>query len=371
MKPLPQLLNRIVGYSFYQRHAGLFLFAFILLFGVVQGDQLISYHLTLMYAMLGSWLFMLAVSGIWLLYALKCYQFTVKTFAEKQNQFLYISAALPPAIQLGGLLVMQCFLYLPVLLYATVLVSVGIYTGQFIAVAYVIVIHTTVCFLSAFLYRFHLNHPVRGETFLLHKLVNIPFTQTFPFFFLSQLLREMKVIFIVTKFFSAIFIIAFLNGFFIDTYDSRVVMLGFMASLIAHCVMVFEFRKFEETMVGFYRNLPVSSLRRWLNFALVYAMILLPEWVIFIFALPHRLHVSDAIWLPFFGTGFLIAYHCLLYKPPLDMEKYLQWVFAIAAVIFFLLLYQLYFVIILSLSLLSMYYFRRWYYKFELTEGQL
>ena len=371
MKPLPQLLNRVVGYSFYQRHAGLFLFTFILLFGVVQGDQLISYHLTLMYAMLGSWLFMLAVSVIWLLYALKCYQFTVKTFAEKQNQFLYILAALTPEMQLGALLVMQCFLYLPVLLYAIVLVSVGIYAGQFAMVAYVIVIHATLCLLSAFLYRFHLNHPARGETFFLHKLLSFPFRQTFPLFFLSQLLREMKVIFTVTKFFSAIIIIAFLNGFFLDNYDSRVVMLGFMAGLIAHSVMVFEFRKFEETMVGFYRNLPVSSLRRWSNFALVYTLVLLPEWVIFIFALPNRLAVTDALWLPFFGTGLLMTYHCLLYKPPLDMEKYLQWVFAIAAFIFFMLLYQLYFVIILFLGLLSLYYFRRWYYKFELTEGQL
>lgn len=368
---LPQLLYRVTGLPFYQRHAGLFLFIFIILFGVVQGNQLISYHLSLMYAMLGSPLFMLVVSLIWLLYAMKCYQFTAKTLAEQQNQFLYITAAQDPKLLLGALLSAQCFIYLPVLIYALLLVLLGIYSGQFAAAAYVAVFHTAICLASAFRYRYHLHHPAAGRQLFHYGFLRFRFRKNIPAIFVSQLLKEMKVIFMVTKFFSVTIIIAFLNGFFIDSYDSRVVMLGFLAGITAHCVLVFEFRRFEETLFMFYRTLPFNSFIRWLNLTAVYLIILMPEWLIFSMAIPDRLHVGDSLWLPFFGAALLMAYHCLLYKPPLDMEKYLQWVFSIAAVLFFLLLYKWYLIMIVLLSMLSIFYFRKWYLRFELTEGQL
>jgi hypothetical protein len=175
----------------------------------------------------------------------------------------------------------------------------------------------------------------------------------------------MKVIFVVTKFFSLLIIIAFLNGFFIDTYDSRVVWLGFLAGLMAHCVMVFEFRKFEETFLTVYRNLPVSLSKRFLMYACVYALILLPEWIIFATAIPSRLHPADTVWLPFFGVGVLLMFHCLTYRPGFDMEIYLPRVFAIFAVLFFLILYKLYLFIDISLFATSLLFFRTWYYKYE------
>ena len=366
-----QLLNRVIGIPFYQRHAGLFLFIFILMFGVVQGSQLISYHLTLMYAMVGSWVFMMVVSGIWLLYGLKCFQFAIKTLSEPQQQFLYVTSGLRKKDLFTALFSVQLFIYLPVLVYSLLVAAVGFYSGQYAAALYVLAFNLMICLLSTLFYRKKLNHPNPEQLFFLATIFKIHFPKPFPLFFISQLLNEMKVIFVVTKFFSAVIIIAFLNGFFIDTYDGRVVMLGFMAGLTAHCVMVFEFRKFEESQLIFYRNLPVSTLKRWWNFAIIYFIVLIPEWIIFGSAFPGRLHMADAWWLPFFGTGMLLSYHCLLYKPPMDMERYLQWVFGIFAVLFFLILYQAYLLIIATLLLLSLFFFFRWYYLFEHTEGEL
>lgn len=363
-----KIFNRVIGVPFYQRNAGLFLFIFILMFGIVPGQQLLYYHLNLMYAMLGSWLFMSIVAGIWLLYGLKCFQFTMKTLSEPPNQFLYVTSNLPKKAQFNALFPAQVFIYLPVLMYSLIVAGVGFYDGQFIAATFVICFNSAICFISTILYRRKLNNPNPEKVFFLSKFFTIRYIKSYPLFFISQLVNEMKVIFVVTKFFSAIIIIAFLNGFFIDTYDSRVVMLGFMAGLTAHCVMVFEFRKFEESFLGFYRNLPVTSIKRLLKYAVVYALILLPEWIIFASAIPDRLYFSDAMWLPFFGTGILVLYHCLLYKPPLDMERYLQWVFGISTVLFFLILYKVYVLIIGILLLLSLFFFFRWYYCFEQAE---
>src|SRR5438067_4122637 len=90
-----KILTRVIGVQFYQRHAGLFLFIFILMFGVVHGEELWYYHLSLMYALLGSTIFMAVVASLWFLYAMKCAQFTLKILSDPQQQFLYVVSGLP------------------------------------------------------------------------------------------------------------------------------------------------------------------------------------------------------------------------------------------------------------------------------------
>lgn len=369
MMRLPQLYNRIIGIPFYQHHAGLFLFIFILLFGIVPGAQLISFHLTLITAMLEAPEFMAMVSMLWFLYGLKCLHFVMKTLQEQHNQFLYLSACLSRAMQLRALVMLQLFIYLPVLLYAVFVVLAGFSSGHVMAASYVILFNGLICLVCGVMYRRKLNRPGPVPRFFMWRFFSV--NKAYPLFYISQLLSEMKVIFTVTKFFSAIIIIAFLNGYFIDSYDGRVVMLGFLISLTAHCVMIFEFRKFEESFLGFYRNLPVHPVMRWCHLAWLYLMILTPEWLIFASAIPDRVQPADLWWLPLFGTFLLLCFHCLLYKPPLNMERYLQWVFGIFAVLFFLMLYHLFLPAILLLAGGSLFYFFRWYHRFEPVNGQL
>lgn len=366
-----QLLNRVIGIPFYQRNAGFFLFLFIALFGIVPGSQLISYHRTLIEAMLESWAFMMVVSFIWLLYGWKCYQFVMNILSEQQQQFLYLTGCLPVNEQFRSILITQLFIYLPVAVYALIVATTGFISGTPAAAVYVILFHSLICLFSIRLYIRRLRHPDSGKSFFLSSPFHLKITKTYPLFFIWRLLNEMKAIFVVTKLFSVIILLAFLNGFFLDTYDGRVVMLGFMAGLTAHCVMVFEFRKFEESQMLFYRNLPVSMIRRLLNMAVVYSLILLPEWFLFIAAFPERLQPGDIWWLPLFGTGMLLLYHSILYKPPMDMERYLQWIFGISAVLFFLVLYHLFLFIIVLLFGAALFFFYRWYLKFELTDGQI
>lgn len=366
---ITQLMNRVIGMPFYQRNAGFFLFLFIAFFGIVPGSQLISYHRTLIEAMLESWAFLTAVSFIWLLYGWKCYQFVMKILSEPQQQFLYLTGCLPAKDQFRSMLQAQVFIFLPVAIYALIVAVTGFLTGSPEAAVFVMLVNILICLISTQLYIRRLRKPDSGSLIFGSTFFKWKITKTYPLFFIWQLLNEMKALFVVTKFFSVIILLAFLNGFFLDTYDSRVVMLGLMAGITAHCVLVFEFRKFEDSLLEFYRNLPVPMIKRILHLAIVYFLILVPEWFLFALSIPDRLQPEDIWWLPFFGTGMLILYHCILYRPPLDMERYLQWVFAIAAVLFFLILYHLFFLIVVLLSGASLFFFHRWYLESEKTNG--
>lgn len=365
MPTATKILNRVIGVQFYQRNAGLFLFIFILMFGIIPGPLLLSYHLTLIHAMLDSSIMLTGVCFVWLLYAMKCAQFAMKTFSEPQHQFLYIVANLTRQTQFISLLAAQLFMYLPVLIYSMLVAIIGFANGKFPEAMIVLAFNSLLCFGSTLWYQRKLNHPNPEIKYFLSSVIRIDFVKPFPWYFISQLMNEMKVIFVVTKFFSVIIIIAFLNGFFIDNYDSRVVMLGFLAGLAAHCVMIFEFRKFEETFLSFYRNLPVTLFKRFFLYGFIYLLILLPEWIIFGSAIPGRLHPLDAPWLIFFGAGMLLLFNSLLYHPKMDMDRYLQWVFGILAALFFLILYRAFLFIDAMLILSSFLIFRKWYYRYE------
>ena len=324
-----KVLNRLITLPFYQQNSGLFFVIFLLLFGVVHGSEAIYYHLTLMYAMLGSPIFLGVVAIVWLFYAFKCIQFVNKSMTASENQFLYVLSCSSPRKQFILFFLLQLLLYAPVGLYSIIVVGVGVFSHQWVSSSFVIIYNLSLCILSTFFYIHKLKRPNSGYAFFLSNIIRIGVAKPFPLFFISHLMNEMKIIYVVTKLISALIIIAFLNGFFIDTYDSRVIFLGFLGGITAHSVLVFEFRKFEERFLGFYRNLPLSTIRRFFTFMLIYVIVLIPEWIIFSSAVGTKLKIEDALWLPGFGIGILLLIHCLLYLSFIDADKYLFWVFGI------------------------------------------
>ncbi|MBA3648122.1 MAG: hypothetical protein H0W62_06160 [Chitinophagales bacterium] len=363
--PVSKVLNRVIVAQFYQRNAGLFLFLFILLFGVVHGEEVLYYHLTLIYAMLDSNLFMAVIFIVWLLYGLKCAQFTTKSLSEPENSFINVIACLSKREQLLALINLQWLLFLPVLIYTLFIISVGIYTKCFGQVLLVIAYNFLLCGLSAVFYRYKIQHPDSGKSLIRFPFLTIKIPKNYPAFFITYLLNELKIIFIVTKFFSATVLIAFLNGFFINVNDSRIPFLGFLLGIIAHCMLVFEFRKFEETRLNFSRNLPISRGKRFLSMAMVYTVVLLPEIIILITSIPTIISAINFILLAVFGISTLLFLHCLLYWPIRDTEVFLKYVFGTFSILFFLILYKAYVAIISMLLLISLLIFFLRYYRYE------
>ena len=70
-----KILVQVIVQKFYERNVGLFFFIFYLMFGIVESTQIITYHLSLIYGVLSSSVFLLMVCGVWVLYSLKYLQF--------------------------------------------------------------------------------------------------------------------------------------------------------------------------------------------------------------------------------------------------------------------------------------------------------
>ena len=143
MGAVVRVLNKVLVKKFYERNVGLLFFVFYLMFGVVESNQVISYHRSLIYGVLTSPVFLMGVMGVWILYSAKYLQLVLSELAEPHNQFLKDYSRLGKSHQFWTMLLSIIMMDQPVLLYSVFIVGVGTFSQQYVAVFLVFVFHFT------------------------------------------------------------------------------------------------------------------------------------------------------------------------------------------------------------------------------------
>jgi hypothetical protein len=371
MKSILIILNQLIIRQFYELNAGLFLFLFVLLFGIVPPSQLVYYHLTIIEGILAIPTFLLIVSGLWFFYNLKCLQFIWKQLNEPANEFVYVLNQFPPYIQFLSYLTIQIGVYSPVLIYGLAVAVVGFGQAKWLLASGIILFHWGLCGLNATAFYYKINHPNPEKSyFLLSYLFNWRSPKTFPILIIEFVFNDLKLMWGLIKAFDLLIMSGFLYFFASETYDARIIFMGFLVGLIANCVLVFQIRRFENTFLLFSRNLPWSLPKRFADWGLVYSLILAPEFLFLLNQIPQSLHWQDFMAIVLFGNGLLLGFHSLLYRLGEDMDSYLRWVFGGFIAVYFLVLFGLYGVVA-GLSLFWAYQsFRKHYYRFEKLENE-
>jgi hypothetical protein len=360
MLSVTKVLSKVVVARFYERNAGLFFVVFYLMFGIVESNQIISYHQSLIYATLTSAIFQLMVFGVWLLYSLKCIQFTAEQLRQPQNQFVFQLALLTQSQLFIQSLQLILLLHLPVLAYTFFIITLGIGSQNYVSVGSIIVFQAGLYLASAqwLVYRLQAQHLFRFKIELPQIRWNWP--KPLPLFYIGHLTTQLPTVFFFAKVASLLCIFGFLQ-IPVDHYEVRIAILGLLFGLASHSVVVFELRKMEERFLLFMRTIPISLLNRFLYLAITYAILLVPE--IIMLAINH-VHWMDLIGIYFFAVGFLLLSHSQLFKK-LDNEKYLQWMLGFFLISFMLVLFKIYWVELLALWLLGYHYSAKYYYQFE------
>ncbi len=360
MLSVTKVLGKVLVARFYERNAGLLFVVFYLMFGIVESNQIISYHQSLIYATLTSVIFQLMVFGVWLLYTIKCIQFISEQLRQPQNQFVFQLALLNRNRLLLISLIQILLLHQPVLAYTFFIIALGIGTQNYASVASIIIFQAALYVAAArwIVYRLQAQHQHRFALEL--PRITWRWPKPLPLFYLVHLTTQLPTVFFFAKVFSLLCIFGFLQ-IPVDHYEVRVAILGLLFGLASHSVVVFELRKMEERFLLFMRTLPISLVKRFFYMAIIYALLLLPEMIML--AINH-IHAIDLVGIYLFGTGFLMLCHTHLFKK-LDNEKYLQWMLGFFLISFMLVLFKIYWLELIGLWLLGYYYFARYYYQFE------
>lgn len=315
---------------FYRQNAGQLIFIFILFFGAVgelEGESKytgplfqLHYQYQLILGMLSSGIFMGVVGLAWFAYAEKCTRFVGAALQQKDHTCFYILNALPRRRLFTLFFRVQILLLLPLIIYSFAVLGVAIYKGWFLAGIGFIIYPIALCAMGAARLLYRLATPAGPSTVFLHPGARTAYWK----FFLLYALRHQRIVFAGIKVISCGILFCSIRTLTTEYYDLRMIFLLFGIVIFGHSVLIYRFREWEESMLHFYRGLPVSLTRRLGQYALLYAIILIPEMIVIGGLTPAWIHWPDTLRLLLSGYSLLLLQNSLLFIALIPMRSFLK-----------------------------------------------
>lgn len=371
--PISILIKSFVK-QFYRENAGLFLFFITVMFlcvGPLNGAGLIEYHYSLIMGMLESIQFLLIVYALWLLYARKCLAFVMKKQFDPQYAFTYLLNSIGGRRRFGVLAMAYILLLAPIILYGLVVVVIAFYHHLYLRGA-----GTLCCLLLLFLavtlwHAYQMNYAEKRPFVSWRPFSFLVRINTYPVILFSHICRRQAWLFTGIKIFTCGVLFTMARNNISGDYDIGYPFLFFNFGVMSNGIIVYRLRLFEETHLLFYRAMPVTLLRRWLNYALVHAVLLIPEWITIIALAPVHLHIDDAWRLGLCAYSVLLLLNAIYFLDDFSMKGYLR-------VLLVILCLEYFFVIAGALTAQYIIFFAAGiaifftgYYRFEKSGGQI
>lgn len=334
MKAISVILNRSVTEQFYKQHAGAFLFAFFILFGIQpSAADLLQFHYSVIVSILQSARFFSVAILVWSLYTLKAVLFIRGCLKKESYDFMYLLLGVERKVSLLQLARMLAAMLAPLFVYGSVIMVVAVQRSLWLQGAGVLAAIFLLFALSV-LISWRLIQKGKDNQ-LTRRKIGLPGVRSGLFSMLMQFVFRKQFITLLilkTMAFTALYFFAKTDS---QVFEGRMLWLLFITILIGHGVIIFRNFQFMENELYFYRNMPVSKWYTLLSLLALYSIMLIPEFwalkgIIFI---QHDL--KEYCWLLLTGPPVLLLIHSLLYSEDNKMEEFLALLFAIWVVFIF------------------------------------
>lgn len=367
MKTISTFLLKVLVKQFYITNAGFLMFIFFVFFGIVNTSQLVSYHQSLILAMISSPVFMGVVWVAWLLYNFKCMLFCTNTIKAADSIYIYTLKALSPFKQWMIYLLIATLQYMPVFAYSWFVINMAVTRAMLLTAMMVAAYQLLMLALGAWMIFITIN-----KSSIASWLERITATVTswqviklgYYGFLIGNILHEKKMAFAGVKIFSILLLsISFvING---DYFDEDLFSIFFQLIFVAHAVLAFYCVNFAESQMQFSRNLPVALHKVAATYIFTYSILLLPEGAFILINNHGNLPVTEILLLYLTAVCTLFLYTAILYGCGLNMESYLFFVFISFLMMFFLQKTGWQLLSMLSVLLTATAVFKTYYYSFE------
>src|SRR5258708_1244920 len=321
--PYKLLFRSLVG-PFYRENISLFFFLFVVMVGVVgevDGAELWKYHYSLALAMLKNYSYLAFFFVACLLYTKKCVRFVSGLLQQPPHSFITVYNNLGRTKRFRLFLLVEVWLLVPILIYAAFVVAYGWIHHLYFTIALVVVYLLLLCFFSALWFIYLLENLYKDK--LLKIKIRLPFSSAYEVILLRFVAHKQKIMWLgFTIFTCGVLYMVALNNM-VNDYETVFPFLLFNFGILAHGVIVFGIREFEETYLSFYRGVPVSLLKRWVEYSLVYFVLLIPEFITTILLVPVHLHYGDAILFSVCGYGLVLLMNGITFLRNFSRKEYL------------------------------------------------
>lgn len=353
------VLFKGITLPFYRSHTGLLIVVFLIMFGTVESNQLINYHLTLIEGMFTSPIFMLCVFFIWTLYSLKILQFLLSLIRQSDYLFLNNLMLLSKKNAFLQLLLISVVAYLPVLIYTVFIYLIGISHHYPTATAGILLFQTALCFINAgVILTFLRTQHVFSWSLNQFRISNIGGRIGF---YVSHFLSEEKIALLISKTFSLTLLYVVRNTTEPGD-DFRIVGLTWIFVLLAHAFLILKLRVFEDRYLLWIRNLPISAVRTVSLYFIFYTALMIPELILSV-SMVENAYEFALLW--FLSGVMLMAVHAHLLKPNRDPDQFSVYLFWLLIVSFVIVLSKLTLLFILALGAAASTRIAKRYYEYE------
>ncbi len=374
MNRLSPILIKSFVLPFYRENAGAFFFFITIMFlcvGPLNGAGVIEYHYSLMTAAFKSQVFTLLICAGWILFARKCSSFVIKKQSDPGYSFFHILTIVDARKRFGLCLQIQLLLFAPVLIYGSIFVITGAYQHYFITPVALTLCMVLCCVIPAIRQMDQLNYLRKRRVISWHPFNRASVLHSYPFILLRFIFGSQKWVFVAIKIFTCGVLYGMALNNSPDDYDINFPFLFFNFGVMANGYIVYKLRVFEETYLLFYRNMPVSLIKRFLQYVIIYAILLIPEWIIIITLTPFHLTPHDAWNVGLSAFGVLLFINSLYFLDDFSMKAYLRALLVVLCVEYFFVIADALSVLYPLLFITAALIFFTNYYSFEKAHGQI
>ncbi|GAB3166161.1 hypothetical protein [Telluribacter humicola] len=323
--------------EFFRQRAGFFFVLLGLLFGFLSGREHRAFALFFLTDRFG----MIYLFLIWVMYALMVGQFVWQLWVRSEYTFIYHTRLLPRVRRYYYLAAVGMGLLQPILYYGVYLFLIARQDTALAAAWPVPVYWLLLTLLVVVVADSRLRNP---DTVQKQKArsFRLPFSRphNWTFWTLEWLIRERGLTILLCKAGAMLFMSATLIYFRTGTYDLRLPAIGCTFAYLLNVGLSYEIYQWESRIWLWGRSLPVSEFRRYIQAALLHAVLLLPETLIAPRYLGGQLTLPDLIQLYGLGLGSLLLYYTQLYQQDRLLEDTIRPLFIAYVVLTFIILYH-------------------------------
>jgi hypothetical protein len=211
-----------------------------------------------------------------------------------------------------------------------------------------------------------LNDPYKASLLQGKMLLKWPaFLSAYHIILLRFVANKQKIVWLGIKVFTCFVLYKLAQNNYSNGFDDRFTFIFFNFGILANGVVVYRIRAFEENFLSFYRGLPVSLLKRYIQYSLLYFILLIPEFITAGMLAPVHLHYDDAIRYTLCGYSLLLLMNSITFLKNFSMQEYLKILLLVFCVQYVFLLTIGLTVLYLCYFVLGAVLFSRGYYGFE------
>jgi len=310
MKAVIKILQRSLVLEFFKQNAAFFGFALIVLFGFIRGSE----HLIIGKFLVNNHAALMLVYMAWMAYGIKVAYFLRHELHKVENQFLSCFSLLNVQLQISSAAFSVFVLLLPIWTYSFFLIFLAIQENVLWPIVTILgFMGLLTGALTIFLKNQLQSLPIEKAVFqlkLFRKITLLP-----QFYFIAYLLRQEVVLLFLSKLYGCLVIIGAAALYSTGTFDLRVMTTGVLLAAVGNVAIIHKYVSFQYHSMAFTLNLPIRFLTVIAWQIVIFAILLIPEFIVLFRYYPLQILIPDITGLLLFAISLnLFLYGWMLLK---------------------------------------------------------